>query len=50
MEPMIEYALCFAGLMVGLVLSIKIHTDIIIGRMNKQTENNPEAIFGELEA
>ena len=49
MEPMIEYALCFAGLILGLVASINIHTEMIIKRMHDQIKNNPEAVFGELE-
>ena len=49
MEPMIEYALCFAGLMIGLVVSIHIHTEKIIKRVRNEIQNNPEAIFGELE-
>lgn len=49
MEPMIEYALCFAGLILGLVASIYIHTEMIIKRMRDDIQNNPEAIFGELE-
>lgn len=49
MEPMIEYALFFAGLMIGLVVSIHIHTEMIIKRMRGSIQNNPEAVFGELE-
>lgn len=49
MEPMIEYALCFACLILGLVASIHIHTEMIIERMRDQIKNNPEAIFGEME-
>lgn len=49
MEPMIEYALCFAGLMIGLVASIHIHTEMTIERMRDRIKDNPEAIFGELE-
>ena len=49
MEPMIECALFFAGLMVGLVVSIHIYTEMIIKRMRDRIKNNPEAIFGELE-
>lgn len=49
MEPMIEYALCFACLMFGLVASIHIHTEMIIKRMRDQIQNNPKAIFGGLE-
>lgn len=49
MEPMIEYALCFAGLMFGLVASIHIHTEMIIKRMRDEIQHNPEAFFGELE-
>lgn len=49
MEPMIEYALCFAGLILGLVASIHINTEMIIKRMRDRIKNNPEAIFGELE-
>lgn len=49
MEPMIECALCFAGLILGLMVSIHIHTEIIIKRMRDRIINNPEAIFGELE-
>lgn len=49
MEPMIENALCFAGLVIGLIASIHIHTELIIKRMRDRIKNNPEAIFGELE-
>lgn len=49
MEPMIEYALCFACLILCLVASIHIHTEMIIQRMRDRIKNNPEAIFGELE-
>lgn len=49
MGPMIEYALFFASLMIGLVASIHIHTEMIIKRMRDRIKNNPEAIFGELE-
>ena len=49
MEPMIECALCFAGLILGLVASIHIHTEMIIKRRRDRIKNNPEAIFGELE-
>lgn len=49
MEPMIENALCFAGLILVLVASIHIHTEMIIERMRDQIKNNPEAIFGEME-
>lgn len=49
MEPMIEYALFFAGLMIGLVASIHIHTEKIIKQMRERIKNNPEAVFGELE-
>ncbi len=49
MEPMIEYALFFAGLMIGFVVSIHIHTEMIIKRVRDQIKNNPEAVFGELE-
>lgn len=49
MEPMIEYALCFACLILGLVASIHIHTEMIIKRPRDQFKNNPEEIFGELE-
>lgn len=49
MELIIEYALCFAGLILGLVVSIHIHTEMIIKEMRDRIKNNPEAIFGELE-
>lgn len=49
MGPIIEYALCFAGLILGLVASIHIQTEMIIKRKRSKIENNPEAIFGELE-
>lgn len=49
MEPMIEYALCFAGLMIGLAASIHIHTEMIIKRIRDKIQNNPEVVFGELE-
>ena len=49
MEPMIEYALCFACLILGLVASIHIHTEMIIKQMRDKIQNNPEAIFGKLE-
>ena len=44
MEPMIEYALCFAGLMIVLVASIHIHTEMIIKQMRDEIQNNPEAV------
>lgn len=49
MEPMIEYALCFAGLILVLVASIHTHTEMIIRRRRDQIKNNHEAFFGELE-
>lgn len=49
MGPMFEFALCFAGLILGLVASFHIHTEMIIKRMRNRIKNNPEAIFGELE-
>lgn len=49
MEPMIEYALTFAGFVGALVWSIKYHTDVIANRQKELFLKNPDEFFASLE-
>lgn len=49
MEPMIEYALSFAGLVGAMVWSIKYHTDIIAIRQKELFLKNPDEFFASIE-
>lgn len=49
MEPMLAYALCFAGVMCVLVWSIKYHTNIIAERQKELFLKDPGTFFASLE-
>lgn len=49
MEPMIEYALTFAGFVGALVWSIKYHADVIANRQKELFLKNPDEFFASLE-